>query len=289
MNTITINLDDGKIRATADGRLPQDEYQRMRAVGFRWNRREQVFAAAWSPAAEDTALAILELTPDDIELDEVDAIERAQVRQADYETYAGNAQASAQAAGDRADAISRRFEMGQPILIGHHSEAGARRDQERMWDATRKSIDEGHRADYWAGRAAGTLRRAERRYTPAVISRRIDTLEAKVRDFQRRLELTPGSTHAARWLDFTQARLALAKRQLEQAEAEHGRLLTQDDVNPGDAVKWHNQWFPVVRANKKTVTVGNWLGTGSPYDTYKLGYDKLTDHRTAAQLAETQS
>jgi len=40
----------------------------------------------------------------------------------------------------RADQISERFYMGQPILVGHHSERGARRDQEKMHNAMRSGI-----------------------------------------------------------------------------------------------------------------------------------------------------
>jgi hypothetical protein len=41
----------------------------------------------------------------------------------------------------RADQISERFYGGQPILVGHHSEKGARRDQAKMHNAMRKGIE----------------------------------------------------------------------------------------------------------------------------------------------------
>ncbi len=40
----------------------------------------------------------------------------------------------------KAEAIAERFWMGQPILVGHHSEKKARRDQQRMHDAMGKSV-----------------------------------------------------------------------------------------------------------------------------------------------------
>lgn len=48
--------------------------------------------------------------------------------------------AASEAAGRlrTADEIGKRFEFGQPILVGHHSEKRARRDQERMHDNLRK-------------------------------------------------------------------------------------------------------------------------------------------------------
>lgn len=41
----------------------------------------------------------------------------------------------------RADQISERFYGGQPILVGHHSEKGARRDQAKMHNAMTKGIE----------------------------------------------------------------------------------------------------------------------------------------------------
>lgn len=53
----------------------------------------------------------------------------------------------------RADLIAKRFEGGQPILVGHHSEKGARRDQERIHQNMRKGIDAQQKARATAARA----------------------------------------------------------------------------------------------------------------------------------------
>ena len=44
--------------------------------------------------------------------------------------------------------------MGQPILVGHHSEAADRRYRQRAWDKMDKSYQLGKKADYYAGKAA---------------------------------------------------------------------------------------------------------------------------------------
>lgn len=49
--------------------------------------------------------------------------------------------------------IGGRFEAGQPILVGHHSEAKARRDQERMWSQMEKSVEAGKKAERLQQRA----------------------------------------------------------------------------------------------------------------------------------------
>ena len=47
----------------------------------------------------------------------------------------------AEAASKRAQEIGQRFEFGQPIILGHHSEARARRDRERVDSAMFQSLE----------------------------------------------------------------------------------------------------------------------------------------------------
>jgi hypothetical protein len=60
---------------------------------------------------------------------------------------AEEARGEAAAAQKSSDKIAERFYMGQPILVGHHSEAGARRDHERCDNLMRKSIAASGQAD----------------------------------------------------------------------------------------------------------------------------------------------
>lgn len=53
----------------------------------------------------------------------------------------------------RATEIADRIPMGQPILVGHHSENHARRDQEKIMRGMDKSVEAGKRAGYYAERA----------------------------------------------------------------------------------------------------------------------------------------
>ena len=54
-----------------------------------------------------------------------------------------------EAAGNRAHAISDMIPMGQPILIGHHSERRHRRDLERIHSLTDKAIEAGEKAEHY--------------------------------------------------------------------------------------------------------------------------------------------
>ncbi|MFG1965739.1 DUF3560 domain-containing protein [Nonomuraea sp. NPDC049028] len=91
--------------------------------------------------------------------------------------HAGNAAAAA----DRANQISERFSGGQPILIGHHSERSARRDQKRMDSAMRKSIEEDKTAQEAARRANAVGNQAAYSARPRVTARRIKRLESDLR------------------------------------------------------------------------------------------------------------
>lgn len=50
--------------------------------------------------------------------------------------------------------ISEHIPMGQPILVGHHSEKNARRDANKIDNYMRKSVDEQSKANYYAEKAA---------------------------------------------------------------------------------------------------------------------------------------
>lgn len=91
-------------------------------------------------------------------------------------------------AADRAataDSIAERFAGGQPILVGHHSEGKARRDQARMHANMSKSAEEATLAERHAGKAAhiehvlATAIFSDDLDAVAALQSRIDQREAK--------------------------------------------------------------------------------------------------------------
>jgi len=71
--------------------------------------------------------------------------------------------ASARAAGrfDTARDTADRIPMGQPILVGHHSEKRHRRDAERIDNNMRKGVEEQNKAARHRGKADGLRRQLE--------------------------------------------------------------------------------------------------------------------------------
>ena len=96
---------------------------------------------------------------------------------------------SSRVALGRADAIASMIPMGQPVLVGHHSEGKHRRDLARIDAGMRKGVD-------LAKESAETARRAERAEASTVVSSDDPDAIAKLRE------------------------------QLDEAEAQHARLLT---------------------------------------------------------------
>ncbi|MEW2306977.1 DUF3560 domain-containing protein [Streptomyces sp. NPDC006655] len=197
---------------------------------------------------------------------EADREERAENRAERFEDRAGSAAASSDASRQRSDQIGERFWMGQPILVGHHSEGRARRDQDRMHNAMRKSISERERADYWARRAEASGAYAEHRKDPARTLRRIEKKEAERRGVARWQRGDSNNGYSQRLSPAVVVELARRHEELSeeigywgsivaQAEAEGFKVWGADDFTKGDFVRTLGSWYEVLRVNKKTLTV----------------------------------
>jgi|SRR6478735_6676528 len=182
--TATYSPDDNKIRLTASQRLDQETYARVKAAGFKWAPKlEQFIAPMWTPAREDLALELTgesELSDDDSSL-----AARAEERAERFDDYSAKRLQDAERAADAVHAIADNIPLGQPILIGHHSEKHARRDQQRIENGMRKAVKMWETSTYWTRRAAAALAHAERKERPDVRARRIKVLEAAFRKMEK--------------------------------------------------------------------------------------------------------
>jgi hypothetical protein len=185
--------------------------------------------------------------------------------------------------------------MGQPILVGHHSEGRHRRDLERADRLTRRSIEESDQAGELGRRAASaeTYERA-RNHIPTTL-RRIEKLAAELRHIER------GQVTAADgWAEELRRRheevieeLAHWRAVVAQAEAQGHKVWGRSDFQRGDFDLARGQWYEVLRVNAKSLTV-----PGGPdvqpvisqqtraytWDD-RLAYDKVTGRRTAEEMA----
>lgn len=186
MNALTASYspDDNKLRLRCTARLDAELYERVRAAGFRWAPRQGLFVApAWTPVREDLLIELCGEIGDEA----TSLAQRAQVRAERFGGYADRRCADAEAARAAVARVADAIPLGQPILVGHHSERRARRDVERIESGMRRAAQLWDTAQYWKERAAGALRSAASRESAAVRQRRIGRLEAERRACQRSL------------------------------------------------------------------------------------------------------
>lgn len=185
-HTATYTPDDNKLRLyPALGRLDDETYQRVHDAGFRWAPKQELFVApAWSPWREDLLLTLC----GDIEDDDKSLVIRAEERAERFEGYAESRRGESDHAFEAGRRLADSIPLGQPILIGHHSERRARRDAERIASASAASCRLWETASYWDRRAAAAVNHAKYKQQPQVRARRIKKLEAELRGFQRQRE-----------------------------------------------------------------------------------------------------
>jgi 16S rRNA G1207 methylase RsmC len=180
----TYDAADDKLRLRASARLDAETYARVKAAGFGWAPKQDLFFAVWSPAREDL---LVELAGD-IDDEETSLEERAAQRAERFTTYRGKRAADAEHARKAVATVADNIPFGQPILVGHHSERHARRDAERIESGMRRAVKLWETSRYWQDRAAGAIRHAKYKELPGVRARRIKKLEAERRSHERDLK-----------------------------------------------------------------------------------------------------
>lgn len=207
--------------------------------------------------------------------------ERLEARADRLDGYAERQAAESAAAEAAGRKLRDSIPFGQPVLVGHHSQARAERDIAKIDRLARKEIDADREAREAARLAEGLHRHlAAGPATPTLIGR-IERNEAELRALERQIENRTG-TVPEHWTEET-VRLAesieLDKAELARRQAEDGvKVWGPDDFTKGDLVQIRGRWHVVQRVNKKTLTVPSSLGSWS--DT--VPYAKVTGQRPAA-------
>lgn len=180
----TYSPEDNKLRLSASSRLDPDLYARVRAAGFIWAPQQGIFVAPmWTPERADLLMELC----GDIGDEDTGLVERAEERAERFDGYRDNRQADAERARAAVARLADHIPLGQPILVGHHSERHARKDAARIENGMRKAVQLWDTAEYWKQRAAGALRSAKYKERPDVRARRIKTIEAAKRKAEREL------------------------------------------------------------------------------------------------------
>ncbi|CUU60878.1 protein of unknown function (DUF3560) [Parafrankia irregularis] len=226
----------------------------------------------------------------DIAALETARIERAEDRAAHHTDAAGRATRRADARRDAADALRGAIPLGQPVLPGHHSAPGHRRDlarADRHDDAAAQATSS---AGYHTDKAAAATRHAHSRHDVPAALRRLTTLEAEQRADTRALRAAEnraaggGPAPHPGWkarleANMTQraAEIDYWTRYVAEQEAAGVKIWRPADFQAGDEVKAaFGGWHRVLRVNTRSLTIPHWDLEG---ETWRLTYDKVLDHR----------
>lgn len=170
----TYSPEDDKLRLYSVSRLDDVTYRRVKDAGFQWAPKQELFFAVWSPSREDLTLDLA----GEIDDEDKTLVERAEERAERFNGYSENRAQDAEHARAAVDRIADGIPVGQPILVGHHSERRARKDAERIESGMRKAVGMWRTSQYWTQRAAGARANANYKMLPAVRARRIKGLES---------------------------------------------------------------------------------------------------------------
>lgn len=182
MMTATYSPEDNKLRLYSSTRLDSETYARVKAAGFKWAPKQDLFVAPmWTPGREDILIELCgEIGDEDTSL-----VERAEERAERFEEYSDKRGKESDQAHNYVSSICEHIPFGQPILVGHHSEKRARKDAERIENGMRKAVKLWETSKYWQQRAAGAIHHAKYKELPTVRARRIKGLEADKRKQER--------------------------------------------------------------------------------------------------------
>lgn len=177
----TYSPEDNKLRLYSTVRLDKETYEKVKAAGFKWAPKQELFVApAWTPAREDLLLELC----GEIDDEDTSLVQRQEERAERFEEYSDKRGQEANSAHAAVSAIADHIPLGQPILVGHHSERRARRDAEKIQSGMSRAVKLWETSQYWLERAKGAIAHAKYKERPDVRHRRIKGLEAEVRKCQ---------------------------------------------------------------------------------------------------------
>jgi|SRR5450755_4721239 len=292
----------------------------LRQIGIGQSRDKAADTYKINRAAEALRAAGHEVT---VEIDEgdrrsfaeaeADRYARAEDRAEYHEELAGVAQSRADGHWNAERGILDMIPMGQPILVGHHSEGRHRRDLARADSHMRHGLEEIGKRDYHEGRASSAERFKAVRENIPVTLRRIEKLEAEERQLVRRRDGSGKAMHGedtpatGAYLERLTVRLAdiaeeLAYWRKHVADQEEAglKIWSRADFAKGDFVRTRGRWYQVERVNPKSLSVPSGINDhllavvtraevvhamGPSQWVNKITYDDVTGRQSADEMA----
>lgn len=285
-----------RVEHTPDGTLVHDTDRgdteanaALKAAGFKWSRNLGAWylPRTWGEATRNQRVKQLEAKLGDRLTVERQTGPRKSAAERDAETReraAARAERMDSRAEKRSAEAERRLEasdlreeksgipFGQPILVGHHSERRHRRALEKAHANLGKGVEAQRDAERASEAAERARRTAAGNESKVTIGNRIERNEALLRKLEREKRNPDMQADLRDTIEFD-------KGKLKATGGDTGP--SKETVQPGDFVKVRGQWYPVTRANTKTVGVPNAV---VPSRNTTAPWREVQEHKTAAEV-----
>lgn len=296
-------LRESMTRPTRAGKQPRKVWEVSGQVAAYREALEDAGGRKWKGKYsfwEDPTIALGEALKDAEKLSVAEQLEdkreKAEERADRQYELAGKARDRRDAAHDTARSIGDKIPFGQPILVGHHSEARARRDANKIHTKMNEVVSEQKKAEYHEQRAQAAEKNASGDRSKGYLQRRIDEYEARVRSLDRTLA-DPDMDPESEYYHLTVARRRQAQEYVDhykaELEAKGGVKYTKADMKAGDVVQMggeNGKKAVVVRAGAKNVTVRYLEGPPSlKGQEVRTPYVHITAHFPATEESKAQA
>ena len=290
------NLEHEGLQVSFSSKPSQEIISKLKSNGFRWSRRQGI----WYAKELSYRVALLnEIAEYGGEVGEKlsfaekmdQKTQRAEERGARFIERARRTKAQGEALLGQSRSMADIIPMGQPIIIGHHSEKRDRNYRARIQGKYEKGFETLEKAKYYQQRAGAANDFEGRTFNMGTTLRRIKDLEARIRSidlesdrhiFQWIGDLTRFNSglDSKRWVQLSRTHLEANERRIaeimepleywqsivKQKEAEGQTVWGPDDFKKGYRVKTRFGLATVVKVNKVTV--------GVIFDQQNLNWDK---------------
>jgi len=283
-----VNHEHNGLEISFDGKPASSVIASLKQNGFRWAHTSKVWYAkdytyrreflnTLATQGEDVAASGATFA------EQMEAkAEKAGARQERLETAAEKASAEATRRFNTVHQIGDMIPMGQPVLVGHHSEGRHRAAIKRMDTNMSKGVEASKLAGELEHRAAAAGSNLERYNNPAFLARRIKDCETEIRKMRRNVEKNPQyADHYAPYIAQEQSKLDYCN---ERMEALGGVSFGPGNVSKGSVILGQFGLGFVRRANPTSVTVDYLEPSIFNLNPSKCEYGRIKEVKTSDEI-----
>lgn len=139
---------------------------------------------------------------------------------------------------ERSNAIVSMIPMGQPILVGHHSESMHRNALKRCWNAMDKSVELQHKSEYYKEKAEATLNNnAISSDNPEAVNllkdklNKLETQRTEIKEFNKKARKEGKNPYQSYVLSNLSQNIASVKKRIEYLQRLDSIKEKEEEIN----------------------------------------------------------